>query len=678
MKKNLSIIPYQQPPYHTGTAIPVFSLKSHQDFGIGQFSDIILLADFCHQAGLDIIQLLPINDTTTSKTWRDSSPYTAISVFALHPIYLNLEPLLDDLDRKSRYDYFQDKQALNNLEEIDYQAVILGKLKYARIAFDNVKLSLPSHSDFQNFIDKRKKWLPAYAAFNYLMDRFPSKDYSEWSGYETFSDTLFQKLLENKKTKDFIYFQYYLQYQLHLQLLEASTYCRQLGITLKGDIAIGVGRYSVDTWANPDIFNLHMSAGAPPDAFSLTGQNWGLPTYNWSLIEKTEYQWWKERLENMAYYFDAFRLDHILGFFRIWEIAETSVRGLLGHFAPAKGYTVEEIESYGIPFNEWGGESRFTQPFIKDWVIDRIFGRDDRDMIIQNYLNYIGFENYEIKPEFCDQRVIRELDIDETIRQGLYQLSENVIFIKDHANPTIYHPRIGLTDTISFGEFGYEFRQTLAWMHEDYFFKRNNNFWKEKALEKLPPLINATSMLACGEDLGMVPSTVPQVMDKLNILSLAVELMPSNPSDFVHNLKKLHYLCVATSSTHDTSTLRQWWEENVATTQRYFNTILHMEGLAPHHADKTIIKQILENHFDSKAMIVIIPIQDLFALTDETTNAKISDERINDPSNPHNNWNYRMHISLEELHQSNRLISEIQDLISNSRRSSTQLSVTKS
>lgn len=669
MATNFSFRPYGEKAYHTGTAIPVFSLKSDRDFGIGQFSDIKLLADFCHQAGLDLIQLLPVNDTTVTKTSKDSSPYTAISVFALHPIYLDLEPLIKHLDTKTLKNYEAEKKRLNELSETDYAAVITGKLKYARLAFDAVKKDLLTDIAFKTFVKDRQFWLPAYATFNYLLETFETKDFDHWAGYEKFNQEIFESLYQDDKASDFINFQFYLQYLLHQQLLEASDYCHSLGIALKGDIAIGVGRYSVDAWENPDLFNLDMQAGAPPDAFSTTGQNWALPTYNWSAIEATDFQWWKDRLKTMATYFDAFRLDHILGFFRIWEIPETSVRGLLGHFAPAKGFTVEEIEYFGIPYRSWGGDARFTQPFIKDWVIDRIFGRDNRDMVIQNYLNYIGFENYEIKAEFQDQRVLQELDIDENIRQGLYQLTENVVFIKDHTNPNLYHPRIELMDTISFAEFGHNVQQTLRWMHDDYYYNRNNHFWKEKAFEKLPALITSTDMLACGEDLGMVPTTVPEVMNELKILSLAVERMPSDPSQFVQNLDNLDYLCVATPSTHDTATLRQWWEEDYETSQNYYSNVLHWYGPAPHPINHDVIREIIRRHFDSNAMLVIVPLQDLFALAPETTIADINSERINDPSDPLNNWNYRIHLPLEELLQKTDLIGKISELSHTTRRS---------
>lgn len=670
MKKEFRLVPYGDTPYHTGLAIPVFSLRSENDFGVGQFSDLKALADITKASGLDIIQILPINDTNATQTFKDSSPYTATSVFALHPLYLDLTPFEKELDSDSLTAYQKEKATFNQLEAVDYPNVIKRKLFYARKVFDKLKKSLAHDKNFKTFKEEKKSWLEAYACFNYYLNQYDSNDFTDWKDHAVYQDHFYKELQKNAEAKDFLDFQAFLQFVLHQQLLEATQYCHSIGVAIKGDIAIGVGLFSADAWQNPDLFNLDMQAGAPPDAFSTTGQNWALPTYNWTRMAEDGYAWWKARLNSMATYFDAYRLDHILGFFRIWEIPTYSVRGLLGHFTPARGYSVEELEQIGIPFRAWGGEKRFVEPFIKDWVIDRIFGRDQRDRIIQNYLNYIGYENYELKEPFKDQKTIEALDVEEYIKDGLYQLTENVLLIKDHETDGYYHPRVSLTQTISYQELGYEFQEKFDWLHNDYFYYRNNHFWKEKALEKLPVLKNATDMLACGEDLGMVPATVPEVMAETQILKLAVERMPDDPAQFVHHLDHLDYLCVATPSSHDTSTLRQWWQEDLAFTQQYYNQIMHFFGETPQEAGPEVIENIIYRHLNSNAMIVIFPLQDLFALNTEVSNPNQAIERINDPSNPKNSWDYRMHLSLEQLSEKADFIQQLHHMVTNSRRSS--------
>jgi len=167
-----------------------------------------------------------------------------------------------------------------------------------------------------------------------------------------------------------IAFYYYIQYQLHIQLLDAGNYARTKGIIFKGDIPIGISRNSVEAWIEPYYFNMNGQAGAPPDPFSAKGQNWGFPTYNWDVMEQDNYLWWQKRFRKMAEYFTAYRIDHILGFFRIWEIPSHSVHGLLGQFVPALPMGVDEIQSFGLHFQK----DFMTRPFINDDILNRLFG----------------------------------------------------------------------------------------------------------------------------------------------------------------------------------------------------------------------------------------------------------------------------------------------------------------
>ncbi|WP_252899223.1 4-alpha-glucanotransferase [Lactococcus fujiensis] len=537
------------------------------------------MADFAHQAGMDLIQLLPINDTTTFMDWRDSYPYRAISVFALHPIYINLHDFWEDLTDRQQSDLLKEEKELNLLEQIDYERVLDLKWNYIKLLYDKKAKKIQASDAYLKFINKNSLWLEPYACFCVLRNQEKSADFSKWVD-KTYSEKVYAKLKANESTDVELELQFFMQYFLHQQLKAAIDYCHQLGVAVKGDIAIGIAHDSVDAWTNPELFNLNMQAGAPPDVFAVNGQNWGFPTYNWERMAEDNYSWWKRRMQAMSEYFDAYRLDHILGFFRIWEIPQESVRGLLGQFSPALALSAEEIErSYGIPLRQWGVE-RFTKPFIKDWVIDDIFGRDYRDQIIQKYLKYTGFGNYAFDQAYDNQRKIEAAHIDEWIRLGLYQLHENVIFVQDHKNPELFHPRISVQNTISFQEFGAEYQERIKRLYNDYFYGRNYNFWKDRAYEKLPVIKDSTEMLACGEDLGMVPDNVPDVMYRLQILRLIVERMP-NDDHFMNPLEYAPYLSVVTTSSHDTSNLRAWWTEDAETTQRYYNEIMGWQGPAP-------------------------------------------------------------------------------------------------
>lgn len=677
MKDNFVIRPHGEKPYHTGLAVPIFSLRSENDFGIGQFSDLKILAEFAQKSGMDVIQLLPINDTTCFHNWKDSSPYRAVSVFALHPIYLDFKPFIHEFTAEQAEAFAVEQTALNQLEKIDFEKTLSEKWKYTQILFAKMSSEIFETAEFKDFYEQAKSWLEPYAAYCVLRERFQIKDMpvktADWGvEFARYSPEVFAGLAADAQAKAEMDLNIFMQYLLHVQFKEAVEHCHELGVAVKGDIAIGVDGNSADAWANPELFNMDKSAGAPPDVFSKTGQNWEFPTYNWAKMAEDDYAWWKLRMQNMAQYFDAYRLDHILGFFRIWEIPNDVVRGLLGQFAPSKGLWDSEIENwYHIPLRQWGVE-RFTEPFIKDWVVDELFGRDNRDVIIQQFLDYTGDGNYRLKLQVNNQRKIQALtDIEEWQREGLYQLTENVIFIADNNVDYKYQPRIKLMDTLSYRELGDEAKSNLERLYNDYFYGYNYDFWKEQAWEKLPAIIKSTDMLSCGEDLGMVPDNVPDTMYQMEVLRLIIERMPSD-GDFVNDLAYTPYLSVVTTSSHDTTPLRLWWEEDPEFTQRYYNEVMNWQGAAPEFAEPAVIQEIVKRTLNTKAMLAIFPIQDWIDMTDNLRIENPADERINEPAAYHY-WRYRLaaHQSLEKLRDDEGLTEFYRTTIAQTRRVST-------
>ncbi|HEY0221930.1 MAG TPA: 4-alpha-glucanotransferase [Lactovum miscens] len=658
-------------PYHTGLAIPIFSLRSKKSFGIGQFSDLKILADFVYSSGMDVIQILPINDTTIFMDWRDSSPYRANSVFALHPIYLDFTDYLDKFKKSELKKILDEAKELNQLPQVDYERVSNFKWRLAKKVYSNYSKTIFENLSFKNFYQSRKFWIEPYACFCYFRDNYHTADFRLWK-QNKYHEGLFEELSSDPEIFEDLKLHIMIQYLLHKQLKEAVDYCHKLGIAVKGDVSVGIDRKSVDAWTLPELFKLDKQAGAPPDIFSSSGQNWEYPTYNWKEMSKDGYSWWKARMRSMADYFDIYRLDHILGFFRIWENPENSVRALLGHFSPALAMTAEEIESYGIPLRYWGVD-RFIRPFIKDWVIDEIFGRDQRDEVIQRFLKYTGFGNYEFKEEFGDERKVKMAKgLEDYEREGLYRLHENVIFIPDHENPKLYHPRINLMDTISYREFGDAFKQQLEIIHNNYFYGRNYAYWQEKAEEILPVIKDASEMLACGEDLGMVPDNVPSVMWQLKILRLIIERMPTD-SNFITDLKWTPYLSVVTTSSHDITPLSLWWQEDKNLIQRYYNEVMGLEGMAPKEANPSIIREILKRNLNTEAMLAIFPIQDWLDTQDDLRNPNASLTRINNPAYSYYYWRYRLHLDLEDLVDNQGFENFLSDFIKNSKRSTVGL-----
>ena len=653
-----------------GTQVPVFSLRTRKSAGIGDFGDLKTMIDFVASTGQKVLQLLPINDTTITHTWTDSYPYSCISVFAIHPQYADLHALPELKDAKARAEAEKTRAELNALDKIDYEKVNDFKINYLRQIFNQEGEKIMKTAEYKAFFQDTELWLVPYAQYSYLRDKNGTADFNQWPDHQVW-DEAERKVLADPKTAAYknVAFFYFVQFVLDRQMQEAHEHAKAKGVILKGDIPIGVNRNGCDVWTEPKYFNLNGQAGAPPDDFSANGQNWGFPTYNWFEMLKDGCQWWNRRFQNMARYFDAYRIDHVLGFFRIWEIPVHSVHGLLGQFAPALAMSREEIESYGLHFQE----DRFTRPFITDWVLDRVF-HERAGEVKEKYLDRLDDERYQMKPEVDTQRKVEALFADVTdekelwLRDGLYALISDVLFVRDHTNPGVFHPRISAQLDFIYESLYDNDKAAFNRLYNDYFYRRNNQFWYQEAMKKLPKLVQATRMLVCAEDLGMVPDCVPWVMDELKILSLELQSMPKDPSVKFGHLSRNPYRSVCTISSHDMPTLRMWWDENIQRTQEYYNTMLYRQGPAPHPLPGWLASDIISRHLTSPSMLCILSIQDWLA-TDEALRLPDADaERINIPATPKHYWRYRMHLNIEDLAADKRFVQNITEMISQSGR----------
>ena len=590
-----------------GTLIPVFSLRSRRSFGVGDFGDLRQMVDWVATSGQRLLQILPINDTTSSHTWGDSYPYSCISVFALHPQYVELGAL-PKLKKKADLERFEAlRLELNALTQIDYERVNAAKLEYLRLLFHQEGKKLLASADFQSFFEEAQTWLVPYAQYCTLRDTYGTGDFSQWPDHRQWNENDRKALSAVGSQLGDIAFWYFVQFILAQQLSAVHAYARTRGVILKGDIPIGVARHGCDVWQEPRYFNLNGQAGAPPDDFAEDGQNWGFPTYNWEEMLRDGCQWWERRFRNMARYFDAYRIDHVLGFFRIWEIPVPVKSGLLGQFSPALALTREEIYGYGI-------------------------------------------SDETLKRTTCP--IIRNADV-----------STDVLFLRDHKNPEVFHPRISAQKTEAYAALSDQEKQAFDRLYEQYFYHRNNQFWYEEAMQKLPKLVRATRMLCCAEDLGMVPACVQWVMDELGILSLELESMPKEAWVRFGHVERNPRRSVATISSHDTPTLRMWWDEDYERTQDYYNSILQMEGPAPHPLSGNLARHIIQRHLSCPSMVCVIALQDWLA-TDEHLRLKDAGaERINIPANPHHYWRYRMHLNIEDLKNDKQFTEAIREMI---------------
>ncbi len=655
-----------------GVAVPVFSLRTDEGFGIGEFQDLKKLADWAALTGQKMIQTLPINDTTLRHTNRDSYPYNAVSVFALHPIYLNIEKM-GRLTPTQKKQYEKTKAEFNEKAIADYQVVYDEKMKYYLALYKKDKDAVFSSEAYKKFFEKNKEWLVPYAVFCYLRDKNGTACFQSWKKMSAYDEKEVEKM--SKPTfKDFdkVALHFYLQFHLDKQLSEAVEYCHQKGVALKGDIPIGISPDSVDAWTSPELFNLDASAGAPPDDFSISGQNWGFPTYNWDKMGEDNFLWWRRRFTKMQDYFDAYRIDHILGFFRIWQMPKSAVWGLTGHFSPALPYSMQDLWHLGVQLDE----DRLTKPYIRSNFLGDVFGYET-EYAKEHFLNTNDGYIYWFKDEFNTQKKVEDwfdnlsetdraelsekVNLD-TLKQGLMYLHCEVLFVPDQKRAGMFHPRIALYQSHSFNELWDDQKQVLQRIHDDYFYHRHNEFWRQSAMRKLPTLIASTDMLVCGEDLGMVPACVPDVMHELQILSLEIQRMPKDPKRLFAHPADAPYLSVCTTGTHDTNPLRAWWEEDREKTQRFYNEQMGWWGEAPKEMTPEIATFILNQHLHSPAMWVILPLQDWLAIDGDVRLKDAHAERINVPDNPKHFWCYRMHLRIEDLINNNQLNGKVRQL----------------
>ncbi len=616
-----------------GVVVPVFSLRSDSSYGVGDFGDLRQMVDWAVSTGMKVIQILPVNDTTTSHGWSDSYPYNIISAFALHPHYLDLEAFGSLKSKQKMTAYHRQRRELNALGYSDYEAVDRVKSAFINDLFEERGKQTLESKEFKAWYADNKYWLEPYAL------------YLSGSAGEI----------------------YFTQYHLHLQLKAAADYARSKGIVLKGDIPIGVNFNSVETKTHPALFNLDAQTGAPPDAFSQNGQNWGFPTYNWSAVAIGD--WWHRRLEWMSQYFDAFRIDHVLGFFRVWEVPVDAIFGILGHFSPALPLTVSEIEYFGLPFRK----DFMTRPFINDRVIERLFGIHAQ-FVKENFLIPRSYGLYDLKAEYNTQRKVRdhfEGRGDENslwIRDGLYRLISGVLFLEDPRQPNMYHPRIGIYNEPVFDALTNEEKDAFMRLYNNFFYQRHNFFWGSEATRRLTDVFGQTRMLCCAEDLGMLPDCVSPVLDSLRILTLEIQSMPKQSGfEFTH-LEGNPYRSVATFSTHDMAPLRLWWEESPERTQRYYVTMLQKQGRAPEHLPAHLAEEIIARHLYCPSMMCMLSLQDWLAMDGGLRSKHPREERINVPSDPYNRWKYRMHLSIDDLLRADKYNNKVRTMITRSHR----------
>ncbi len=354
---------------HHGVNLPLFSLRSRQSHGVGEFHDLIPLIDWLSQVGFDTIQLLPLNDSGF-----ESSPYNAFSSCALNPIFLSLGelPFLNLYPGLALE--LQSLKKYKHLQRLAYDAILNAKLSFLGHYFESAFKRVEEMPRYQQFIEMHH-WLKPYALFKVLKEEQGHQPWRFWhhSIRNPNKETL--KLLYQEKAHP-LKFWMMIQYFCFDQLEHVKHYAASKNIFLMGDIPILISPESLDVWVYRKDFDLDYSAGSPPDVFAKEGQYWGFPLFRWDVIEQDGFSWWKERLRTASIFFDIYRIDHIIGFFRIWAI-ERGKKAIEGRYRPKDKWVALEqgkrilqslIES--SPMLPIGEDLGFDIQFVREAMAD--------------------------------------------------------------------------------------------------------------------------------------------------------------------------------------------------------------------------------------------------------------------------------------------------------------------
>lgn len=637
----------------TGVAVPVSALRTAASTGTGEFLDLIPFGDFCERAGLAILQVLPVNDTGTQ-----SSPYSAQSAFALHPLYLSLRSMPEakgfEREIEALASRFEEEPRLR------YGALREEKLRVLRRMFRANAAALIADDGIGAWI-KKNRWIKAYSVFRLLKERYEEKAWWEWPAFRDGAPETIDAFYGDPDCIEDLRFQAWLQYRLEEQLGRAVAALKAKGVALKGDLPILLNEDSADVWANRKYFRLELRAGAPPDMFSQTGQNWGFPVYDWDALRADGYEFWKDRLAQADRFYGAFRLDHVLGFFRIWAISERNETGYLGRFLPSEPITREELHGHGFD----NARIRWmSEPHIRTQAVyDALFGAEDMQAeaakVIALALDRIGEEELHLfKPAIKGEKDIEALPLHPRAKAFLRQAWLGRVLIEYEADA--FAPSWAYWDNACWSSLASTERNLLERLFQD---KRTESerTWEKRGREVLGMLSQSTKMLCCAEDLGVVPSCVPRVLQELGILGLRIARWTKRYAEPGEPLVPFHdypLLSVCTPSVHDTSTLREWWETDAGRFELW--SVLGGKGECPSQYSPEVARFLLEAIGGSASALCVFQLQDLLALDRELLAPRPQDERINVPGTMNDfNWSWRMPCAAEALAANSRVSARV-------------------
>ena len=684
----------------TGVAVPLGALRTENSPFIGEYTSLKRFALFCKNSGLSVIQLLPVLDTGTQ-----SSPYSSLSAFALHPIYIDLKRLSNfescyskDPEFKRIYD---ELLSLSDAKRFDYQRILNLKDALLRKAF-RVMINVDKGNscrylgEYNDFVDKNARWLKPYCVFKNLKHKHMQAGWKNWPAEDKnlSLEEILRRWNDDSLFEEHTFYAWE-QFVAYKELLKVSNEVRSLGITLKCDIPILLNEDSCDVWGNPGILNMKLRAGSPPDGDNPTGQSWGFPVYDWASQEKEGFSWWKDRLLRAAEFFGAYRLDHLPGFFRFWATNEGEETAELGATVPFSPISEKSLEKLGFSKERirW-----LREPHLSTEMVFRKTGDLDKaHAILSLFCERIGHEElWLFKREFKSTADLKNVslegfeldeDLQDDIKGLFYRWWKNRTMIEVKRGQLV--PNFKFAETRAWASLNQAERDVLL----DLFAKNNKkqeNQWKKQAETIFSAIIPTTDMVACGEDLGVSMDCMPKVMDEFGILGLKVVRWCRDwgvdGQPFL-DFKKYRKLSLVTTSVHDSSTLREWWNSEKDSTKAFCQFIIESRksksrtqkrkaseqsfdldsqdaAIWGRRFDPTVAEFVLSQCATANGVWFVNPLQDWLYLDGSLYLDNAEDERINIPGTVSEfNWTWRMPVSVEKLCENDALMDKINRIV---------------
>lgn len=611
-----------------GVAVPVSALRSVGSCGIGEFKDLPLLGSWCRRIGIELIQVLPLNDTG----WN-ASPYSAVSAFALHPVYVRLDDLpgVDAISREIRT--FRQESA--ERARVDFDGVLSFKLTMLERLFES---SAGRDPELDRWIEKNP-WIRPYAVYKCLKQQYGQHAWEDWPADR---DPTAEGIHERwHDLGDRTLFHAWVQFHLDRQLQEAAGELDSQGIYLKGDIPILMSVDSADVWASRSYFDLSYRAGAPPDMFSTLGQIWGFPVYDWASLERDDFIWWRNRLRRASRYYHAFRIDHVLGFFRIWSIPATENTAVLGRFRPSAPLERTEIEE---AIGRRDASSRLIDAWCTKEDAEEHLAEEATD-VLERFFDHRADGRYRLRDSVASETAVETLDVSHGVREFLLECHRDRTFLETEND--LFVPAWFWQSSRGYLRQDEPVRAGIEELVERYE-TRSKPVWLDTGRRLLHFVKESGEMLPCAEDLGVIPPGLPDVLEELGILSLKIERWEVDEEGALRDPATFPYLSVSTPAAHDLSTLRQWWEED-DWDREAFAAELGFDDCPPWLTTE-VARAIIARSLRSNSAIRVFQIQDLFALTLDLRTLKPEDERINTPGSVSDaNWSYVLPIPLGSL-----------------------------